>query len=333
LVDGRFAVAIPPLDRECIVCGTQNVMTASTGNSHQINCRRCGTFTLTDTAFTTLPSELSDNVIRRSKMSHALRRAQTSPSFSEMSILDAALASYWSLKRLPDPVEAARNLVLWLGENHDFAHHYATPDREMLAAQIGLPIDPGGAASAFGWLFSMFEKRGWFRTAQGTANQVQVQLTPEGWEQYAELSQKRAESRNAFMAMKFGDADLDFMVEKYFKPAVASTGFTLKKLSDEQPAGLIDNQIRAALLSSRFIIADLSHANLGAYWEAGYAEGLGRPVIYTCEKAAWDNNKTHFDTSHMVTVIWEKAKPTEAGKLLTSTIRATLRSEARQTDE
>lgn len=134
------------------------------------------------------------------------------------------------------------------------------------------------------------------------------------------------------MAMKFGDADLDLMVEDYFKPAVSRTGFTLKKLSDEQPAGLIDNQIRAALLASRFVIADLSHANLGAYWEAGYAEGLGRPVIYTCERSAWDKNKTHFDTSHMVTVIWEKAKATEAGKLLTSTIRATLRGEARQND-
>jgi nucleoside 2-deoxyribosyltransferase len=266
-------------------------------------------------------------------MSHALRRAQASPGFSEMPIRDEDLASYWSLERLPDPVEAARNLVLWLGEHQEFAHVYATPDREMVAAQIGLPIDPnGGAASAFGWLFGMFEKRGWFRTAVGNANQLQVQLTPEGWEQYAELSQKREEGRNAFMAMKFGDADLDFMVEDCFKPAVLRTGFTLKKLNDEQPAGLIDNQIRAALLSSRFVIADLSHANLGAYWEAGYAEGLGRPVIYTCEKSAWDTNKTHFDTSHMVTVIWEKAKAAKAGKLLTSTIRATLRSEARQTD-
>jgi hypothetical protein len=233
----------------------------------------------------------------------------------------------------PNPVEAARNLVLWLGENQDFPHDYATPDREMLAAQIGLPIDPnGGAASAFGWLFSMFEKRGWFRTAAGNASQLLVQLTPEGWEQYAELSQKRAEGRYAFMAMRFGDTDLDWMVENCFRPAVSRAGFTLKKLTDEQPAGLIDNQIRAALLSSRFIIADLSHANLGAYWEAGYAEGLGRPVIYTCEKSVWDKKNTHFDTSHMMTVIWERAKADEIGKSLTSTIRATLRSEARQTD-
>ena len=325
-------MTIPPRDTECIVCGTPAAMSGSSGNL-ETRCRRCGTFTLTSTAMTTLPTILGADIIRRSKMSHALRRAQASPGFGTTKIRDADLASYWSTERLPNPVEAAQNLVLWLGKHQDFAHQYATPDREMIAAEIGLPIDPhGGAASAFGWLFSMFEKRGWFRTAQGNADQLQVQLTPEGWEQYVELSKTRAESRNAFMAMKFGDADLDLMVEDCFKPAVARAGFTLKKLSDEQPAGLIDNQIRAALLSSRFVIADLTHANLGAYWEAGYAEGLGLPVIYTCEKSVWDRSKTHFDTSHMVTVIWEKEQAADAGRLLTSTIRATLRSEARQTD-
>ncbi len=324
-------MTIPPRDNECIVCGTPAAMTGS--GKLETRCSRCGTFTLSGTAMTTLPGLLGTDVVRRSKMSHALRRAQTSRGFGNIEIRDADLASYWSIERLPDPVEAAQNLVLWLGKHQDFAHQYATPDREMLAAQIGLPIDPnGGAASAFGWLFSMFEKRGWFRTGQGRANQLQVQLTAEGWEQYAAISQKSAESRNAFMAMKFGDAGLDMMVEECFKPAVTRTGFTLKKLNDQQPAGLIDNQIRAALLSSRFVIADLTHANLGAYWEAGYAEGLGRPVIYTCEKSVWDNSKTHFDTSHMVTVIWEKERAAEAGRLLTSTIRATVRSEARQTD-
>lgn len=237
------------------------------------------------------------------------------------------------MERLPDPMEAARSLVLWLGEHQEVAHKYATPDVRMISAQIGLPIEPQGSdGGALGWLLTMFEDRGWFRRAAGTGNLLQIQLTPKGWEQYGELSQKRVEGRNAFMAMKFGDSDLDWMVEYCFKPATSRAGFTLKKLTDEQPAGLIDNQIRAALLSARFVVADLSHANLGAYWEAGYAEGLGRPVIYTCESSIWAEKKTHFDTSHMLTVIWEKAKAAEAERMLTSTIRATLRSEAKQTD-
>jgi nucleoside 2-deoxyribosyltransferase len=44
----------------------------------------------------------------------------------------------------------------------------------------------------------------------------------------------------------------------------------------------IDDQMRVALRTSRFVVADLTRGNRGAYWEAGFAEGLGRPVIYTC---------------------------------------------------
>jgi nucleoside 2-deoxyribosyltransferase len=69
-------------------------------------------------------------------------------------------------------------------------------------------------------------------------------------------------------------------------------------LTDQQGAGLIDDQIRAALLSARFVLADLTFGSHGAYWEAGFAEGFNIPVIYTCEKKEWQKNKTHFDTNH-----------------------------------
>ena len=71
--------------------------------------------------------------------------------------------------------------------------------------------------------------------------------------------------------------------------------------------------------------------------EAGFAEGLGRPVIYTCRKDRWDKVENgerlvHFDTGHLVTILWEPDKLEEAGKQLTATIRATLPAEAQMTD-
>jgi hypothetical protein len=71
----------------------------------------------------------------------------------------------------------------------------------------------------------------------------------------------------------------------------------------------------------------------GAYWEAGYGEGLGLPVIYTCEKAAWEASKSHFDTNHMVTILWDPTELKKAEDALAATIRATLRAEAKQTDD
>ena len=63
-------------------------------------------------------------------------------------------------------------------------------------------------------------------------------------------------------------------------------------MRDVSQAGLIDNVMRVQIRDSAFILADLTDDNLGAYWEAGFAEGLGKPVIYLCEAARFDNAKT-----------------------------------------
>jgi hypothetical protein len=93
----------------------------------------------------------------------------------------------------------------------------------------------------------------------GTAK---FQLTLDGWARYQSLKTKRIESRKAFMAMKFGDPQLNAMVDKCFRPAVQRTGFELRMLTDRQRAGLIDDQIRSALLTARFVVADLTHGSL-----------------------------------------------------------------------
>lgn len=168
-----------------------------------------------------------------------------------------------------------------------------------------------------------------------TGNHIQINdlaLTFDGWEYYETLLKGRANYRKAFMAMKFGDTVLNEILESVFKPSVKQAGFELFKLDDEPRAGLIDDRLRVEIQSSDFLIADLTHDNLGAYWEAGYAEGLGKPVIYTCEKEKFDLHKPHFDTNHHLTVIWDKSSPEQAGELLKATIRATLPHLAKQND-
>ncbi|MEE8585458.1 MAG: hypothetical protein V3T83_11455, partial [Acidobacteriota bacterium] len=72
--------------------------------------------------------------------------------------------------------------------------------------------------------------------------------------------------------------------------------------------------------------------NHGAYWEAGYAEGLGKGVIYTCERAFFEKHGTHFDTNHHFTVLWSVDELEKAEDELKSAIRATLPTEARMED-
>jgi hypothetical protein len=243
----------------------------------------------------------------------------------------------WRLDdRLPPPSEQFDNLALLVGDRQPSSVAWATLGPHEISAWIGAPITVSN--EELGWLIEQGRPKGWIDTRfdggafSSRPSTMQARLTMTGWERYDALKRAEAVSRTAFMAMQFGDADLDQVVDHCFKPAVDRSGFELRILTDRQPAGLIDDQLRVALLSSRFVIADLTHGNNGAYWEAGFAEGLGRPVIYTCRKTEWDKRKTHFDTNHLVTIIWEPEELEDAGTRLTATIRATLPGEARLTD-
>jgi len=130
------------------------------------------------------------------------------------------------------------------------------------------------------------------------------------------------------MAMPFGIKGVTDMVENVFRDAVEEAGFHLKRIDDDPPAGSIDNRMRVEIWMCRFVIADLTEENHGAYWEAGYAEGLGKPVIYTCEKKYWDDHRTHFDTNHQHTVLWDADDREKAKRDLIATICATLPFEA-----
>jgi nucleoside 2-deoxyribosyltransferase len=136
------------------------------------------------------------------------------------------------------------------------------------------------------------------------------------------------------MAMKFSNDTLEKIFNEVIKDAVSKTGFEIRRLDEERRAGLIDDKLRVEIRRSKFLIADLSDDNNGAYWEAGYAEGLGMPVIYICEESKFDQRATHFDTNHHLTIKW-KDDPESLKKFaeeLKATIRATFPAEAKMED-
>jgi nucleoside 2-deoxyribosyltransferase len=96
-------------------------------------------------------------------------------------------------------------------------------------------------------------------------------------------------------------------------------------MRDVKEAGVIDNLLRVRIRDAAFVLADLTHANNGAYWEAGFAEGLGKPVIYLCEKGRFDETKPHFDTNHCTTVTWSAADPDAFRVDIVATLRNSLK--------
>lgn len=155
-----------------------------------------------------------------------------------------------------------------------------------------------------------------------------VNLSLDGWEQYEEEKRGGFKGNHGFLAMQFNDPDLESFVRDVVKPAVKEDiGCDLVDMRDVPEAGIIDNIMRVRIRDAKFVIADLTHGNNGAYWEAGYAEGLRKPVIYICEKEKFESDDgTHFDTNHCTTIVWSKSRDNDDDfrQKLTATLRRSL---------
>jgi hypothetical protein len=293
----------------------------------RVLCAACGTYDLILQVIGRIrPEQLP-------RLSYKIRKMQGS---AIPPMIDLELAEKLVADPLPSVREQADNFLLWAGRelrNSNPVGYFSLypPDGEaLLTATIG--AFDGQSAWVIVSQYLVGEELVHFRNDSG--NKPEVRITPKGWDRYEALRRSVIESHLAFMAMPFNNATLDRVFKECFKPAVAATGFELRLVIDQQKAGVIDDQMRVAIRRARFTIAELTLGNNGAYWEAGFAEGLNRPVIYTCERSYFDNPETkpHFDINHCSTIIWKEGELDRAAEELKARIRATLPDEAKICD-
>lgn len=315
--------------KACPVCKQTLEDHGSRGRADRYDyiCATCGRFSLTGTANSIVPLWLNEKPERRPVLSHFIRKMQVSD--DDFPLLNSDTCKrIFETGSLPTAQEQGDNLIRWLGDNLPGPGERISLSLRDHGAIIGAKSQPG-----FLFVLDGLMAQGILDISPINAPPNHSTLTFLGWSRYEELKRGTPSGYKAFMAMKFGDPVLDGIVVDYFRPAVAQTGFTLERLDDNPKAGLIDDRLRVEIKSCRFLIADLTHHNNGAYWEAGYAEGLSKQVIYTCRRDVFDDKAkgTHFDTNHHLTVIWTEDAPNEAADKLKATIRATI-PEAKRED-
>ena len=137
----------------------------------------------------------------------------------------------------------------------------------------------------------------------------QVTLTLAGWEQYERY--RAFAGDYGFMAFQYGCRDIETVVQHLRKVFADKGEYRLRLMKKDARPGVMDRAMRRMIQGALFVIADLTHENRGAYWEAGYAEGLGKTVVYTCEEKKFKKRKTHFNTEHCLTVFWSADKMDE----------------------
>jgi hypothetical protein len=322
-------------NNNCPVCELNRQRTTISSGRFYVDCRRCGSFRIDQDLVEDLGSYERQRPGSRTRFSHYIRRMKREISGQSLPYADDdfhfAIESYVASsvsEQFDDALLALSELTKTPSASYklsmeDIQSSVRAYDREDVY-----------------YLFQHLHSEGYVEnavyaspsTVDGLIEHT-GRITFKGWLRVEELKRSKQSSRDAFMAMKFGDAELNQFLENVIRPTVSKTGFRLLKLDDEPKAGLIDDRMRLQIKSSRFLLADLSHGNKGAYWEAGYAEGLGKPVIYLCKQAVFDDesSRPHFDTNHHLTVIWDAKKPDDFASRLKATIRFSI-PEARQVD-
>lgn len=320
------------MNESCPVCKSELKNKYAQGERYFFECPRCGPYSLSYEAKHDLARYLDRDDTAPARLSYALYR-MTKRQQGAM-VTNDLLENILKNMELPRPHEQLENLVLWLGENQPSMGAAIQVADQVIAAVGTTDMESVGFLTSQAIEAGLINGEVVQQTSRSECYIPSAQLTLEGWKQFDELQRGKSSSRMAFMAMQFGDPELDRIYQDHFKRAVAASGFDLKRLDEGQPAGLIDDRLRVEIRQSRFLIADLTHHNKGAYWEAGYAEGLGKPVIYTCRKDVFDGKAIapHFDTNHHLTVVWSPNDLATAEAKLTATIRATLPDEAKLGD-
>ena len=211
---------------------------------------------------------------------------------------------------LPTPMEQIDNMILFLGQNSEFLGHT-------------IPFSPRQPNSLFhqvkAWVGAItndniraitdaLKSRGFIEVFLTGNNEIMwAKLLLDGWTYFQSLQERNPESKQIFMAMAFNEEATNF-VNTHLKPLAKELGFDLTLLNEiVSEENLIDDKLRVEIKRSRILICDLTHGNQGAYWEAGYAEGLGIPVIYICRKEILDSPETkpHFDVNHQEIFTWK----------------------------
>lgn len=181
---------------------------------------------------------------------------------------------------------------------------------------------------------------------------VRFVVTTKGW-QLLDGKVNESTSRSVFVAMWFAEFTKPLrevirkaLKDKNYDPVFVDelptrSNLTLEQKNDLAENSTIDDMIIANIRRAKFVIADLScfpgekltsvgYKDLdgkplcrdvvcaGAYFEAGYAMALGKPIIYFVNY----RQQPHFDVNHIPYIVWDESALEDLETQLKSSIEA-----------
>jgi len=300
----------------------RNVYRDIAANVLTVECPNCGSYKISRDAFDDFPAEFRR---RRSPLpakyliSGILRdnneRGLATPLLtieSSIRLVDPGRVPHGVMEQLEHYLQYVARHTEYLGElvmvgSEEFAIAFARNPIEMASLTNGLV------------------ELGWVTTRVVSNTQFEVVATIAGLEHASKTASASGMSEKAFVAMWF-TLEMDDIYEHHIVPAVERAGYRPLVIRAKEHNNDVNAEIVAEIQQSRFIVADFTGQRGGVYFEAGYALGLRKPVIWTCNND-WFNKvvetkkdvkvggetvsavlteerRTHFDVEHFSFILW-----------------------------
>jgi hypothetical protein len=284
-------------DDKCPVCGLEaETYREAMKSRYHSDCARCGgKFEITDAVLTVAHRSVEDLL----KVREYILRSNL---IGSRAIVSSDTIGVVLRSPLPSISERADRLLAHIASETKYpAESWKCPSTEGLAQVLVC----AGIYQDLTYFLGLLIERGFLRqTAPGVVYPI-VQITGAGHD-HLEKSRVSRSGRQAFVAMWFDDS----MVAAYdvaVAPAIVDAGWKPLRVDRKEHSNKIDDEIVAEIRRSTFVVADFSCApgNVrgGVYFEAGLAQGLGLPVIWSCRHDCVDD--LHFDTRQYNHIVWD----------------------------
>src|SRR5262245_24016164 len=98
------------------------------------------------------------------------------------------------------------------------------------------------------------------------------------------------------------DPEMSPVWEQALYPGIYDAGYTPLLIDKKEHLNKIDDETLASIRGAKFLVADFTGHRGNVYYEAGFAGGLGKPVIWTVRHE--DLHAAHFDTRQYNYILW-----------------------------
>lgn len=129
-------------------------------------------------------------------------------------------------------------------------------------------------------------------------------ITANGWLKIDDLKKQEQVVRQGFIAMAFREETKP--IREAFRKAITEMGYNASVIDEKEHNNQIVPEIFYEIQRSKFVVVDVTYPNLGAYYEAGYAQALGKQVIICCQEDSFKDSsrRPHFDISQKSMIVW-----------------------------